>query len=40
MVKILSIQILACHPHDTTVPAMTVASATDLSSFSFYQRGT
>ncbi|GAA5863295.1 hypothetical protein JCM5296_006397 [Sporobolomyces johnsonii] len=38
--KILSIQILhVLQPHETTTPAMAIAAAQDLSSFSFYQRG-
>lgn len=38
MVKILSIQVLAVEPHNPGVPAVAVAAASDLSSFSFYQR--
>lgn len=36
--KILSIQILSVVPHESATPAVAVAAATDLSSFSFYQR--
>lgn len=37
--KILSIQILSVVPHNPGTPAVAVAAAMDLSSFSFYQRG-
>ena len=37
--KILSIQILSVVPHNPDIPAAAVAAASDLSSFTFYQRG-
>ena len=37
--KILSIQILSVVPHNPDIPAVAVAAASDLSSFTFYQRG-
>ncbi|GAA5989762.1 hypothetical protein JCM11641_006026 [Rhodosporidiobolus odoratus] len=40
MVKILSIQLLHVNPGNATqTPAIAIAAAQDLSSFSFYQRG-
>lgn len=37
--KVLSIQILSVVPHNPDIPAVAVAAASDLSSFTFYQRG-
>lgn len=38
--KLLSVSIMHVSPGASSSPAIAVASATDLSSFSFYQRGT